>query len=121
MKKPLLVWIIAVVVMLAIAAGAYFFVAPKTDVVASPYCGTWVISSAEMEGVALEAAELGLEASITFAEDGKAVMEFDGETENSTWKEVDGNIVVDDMTFVPTDDGGLSIDDEGVMMLFTKQ
>lgn len=121
MKKTLLIWIVGIIVMVALAFGIYFFTAPKTTGAASQYCGTWVITSAEFEDTILDAEELGLEASMTIGEGGKATLAFDGEEESTTWTETEHGITVEDMTFTLVEDGRLCADDEGVMMFFTKQ
>ena len=93
----------------------------------SPYAGTWKLDGFAMEGLEMTLEDLEMSADdavIVINSDGTAEMTMDGDTYSLTWTEADGTLSLTDGTDTLNatilDDGRLSIDIEGLAMLFAK-
>lgn len=87
------------------------------------YVGVWVLTSLKASGVTLDPAKLGMEATMDIYENGTCTMVSMGETEQGTWAETEGGIVITDEDGEPlaltVTDGALAAEQDGVTMIFT--
>ena len=115
MMKKLSALLLAAVLLLS-AAGY----AEATDLL-----GDWYLNTIVMEGTSVSAADMGYEMTMSLNEDGTVHIDAMGEAEEGTWKEEGGNVVIDTeyeaMTFTVGDDGSLTVDEGGVIMIFTRE
>ena len=92
----------------------------------SEYVGTWEATKASAAGpdgnvVEMDASDIYENFTLKLKSGGKATVNLNGEeSAESAWKEVDGGIVVDDMTF-KNDGGKLVIEQSGATIVFEKQ
>ncbi|MDD6049925.1 MAG: leucine-rich repeat domain-containing protein [Clostridiales bacterium] len=84
----------------------------------APFLGTWRADTMVMEGLTLNAAEMGLVMEFTLTDDGVVAM-YDGETtEYGTWTVVDGAAYIDDTMLTLTEDGKLCTEEDGAKLFF---
>ena len=89
-----------------------------------PFSGTWYISRVDVGGgTQVNAADMGIEMTVTFSDDGTAVMTGMGQELQGTWKK-DGNSAVvtadgSEAVFTPTEEGLVGVQN-GSEMLFTR-
>ncbi len=91
---------------------------------AEDYTGSWMLTGAEIGGMQLDAAALGLEGAMTLNPDGTLAMVTNGEEETGTWTLENGAIVATDpagdvLTFVPGD-GTLSTERDGIKAIYSR-
>ena len=110
----------------AIPGGAFYFAKePTTPFSQAEYLGTWQNTAIEMGVYIIDPIASGRNFSVTLMEDGKAVFLIDGKEEEGSW----GMVAAD--TILLSDASGaakvltfandtLSIDEEGILMIFTR-
>ena len=83
-----------------------------------PFLGTWHADTMVIEGVTLNAADIGLVMELTLTDDGVAAL-FDGDSvDYGTWTFEDGAAYVDGTVLTLTEDGKLCMEEDGVIMFF---
>ena len=86
-----------------------------------PFLGTWHADTMVIEGVTLNAADIGLVMELTLTDDGVAAL-FDGDSvDYGTWTVEDGAAYVDGTVLTLTEDGKLCMEEDGVMMFFAAE
>jgi len=100
MNKRMIGFLMATVLLLSMCIGAH---AQEAG-----FLGTWYLESMAMEGVTLNAADLGMSMTMTVNENGTVEMVMFGETASYTWEMKDGAVVVemDGNAMALTLDGG---------------
>ena len=89
-----------------------------------PFSGTWYISRIDVGGgTKVNAADMGIEMTVTFSDDGTAVMTGMGQELQGTWKRDGDSAVVtadgSEAVFTPTEEGLTGVQN-GSEMLFTR-
>ena len=89
-----------------------------------PFSGTWYISRIDVGGgTKVNAADMGIEMTVTFSDDGTAVMTGMGQELQGTWKKDGDSAVVtadgSEAVFTPTEEGLTGVQN-GSEMLFTR-
>ncbi len=89
-----------------------------------PFSGTWYISRIDVGGgTQVNAADMGIEMTVTFSDDGTAVMTGMGQELQGTWKRDGDSAVVtadgSEAVFTPTEEGLTGVQN-GSEMLFTR-
>ncbi|WP_350453803.1 hypothetical protein [Slackia heliotrinireducens] len=92
----------------------------------SPYVGDWAATTAEYEGMSVDVAEVMSTFEITLNADGSVDVVVDGENATGEWEETESGVIVTDNTdesieFTDDGNGGLTIDQDGVIIHFEKQ
>ncbi|MGN0741630.1 MAG: leucine-rich repeat domain-containing protein [Candidatus Fimadaptatus sp.] len=86
----------------------------------TPFLGTWLGDTLEMDGSELSLSDFGMTMEMTIYADGTAVC-FDGEeTSYTTWTMNGDALDIEGMTVTLTDDGRLSMDEDGSRVLFVR-
>ena len=86
----------------------------------TPFLGTWLGDTLEMDGSEMSLSDFGIEMEMTINADGTAVY-FDGEeTVSSPWTMEGDALNIDGMTATITEDGRLSMDEDGSRVLFVR-
>jgi len=95
--------------------------ASATSGSAEAFIGFWNASTMEMQGMAMNAADLGMIMDLNITEDGKITM-YDGDaTEEGTWTIIDGVLdVMGEMQLTATEDGRLCMTEEGISVYFVR-
>ena len=84
------------------------------------FVGTWLGDTLEMDGSEMSLSDFGIEMEMTINADGTAVY-FDGEeTVSSPWTMEGDALNIDGMTATITEDGRLSMDEDGSRVLFVR-
>ena len=87
----------------------------------TPFLGSWIGATMEMDGMALSFSDMGMVMNLTFHEDGTAEM-YDGEESvTSTWSVVDGAAIVDGSSCILLDDGTLCVEEDGAKLIFVRE
>ena len=86
----------------------------------SQYVGEWKATTASAQGTEVDLGTLGLAVNISVREDGTIAVTAAGQTEEGTWKEIDGGISIMDLKMA---DGKLQMTEpnSGLIMNFEKQ
>lgn len=118
MKKK---FALMLVICMAIAA---MFCGCGSDNSESPYVGTWNCTEVSMEGMTLDPAMLGGDITLDLAADGTATLSFLGDSASGDWSEAENGVTLSDngiteeVTLVAGEDGSLTLDYEGMTMVF---
>ena len=94
------------------------------DMSNSKYTGNWEAKQAVASGMTLDMATLGTTMKMELKSNGKATVEFDGESGSGDWTETDTGIKItaSDGTVECTDkDGKLVMTESGVEFIFEKK
>ena len=87
--------------------------------------GAWYLTSAEVQGMTLNPADLGMSMSFDFKEDGSCDIFSNDESIVGSWSINDGVLTVADDKGIPADlsikeDGSLALDMDGGVLIFTR-
>ena len=86
----------------------------------TPFLGTWLGDTLEMDGSEMSLSDFGIEMELTIYADGTAAY-FDGEeTEYSNWTLEGDTLDIDGTKVTITEDGRLCADEDGAWMLFVR-
>ena len=116
--------ILALCLMLVLAMSIFAACGSSTDLSGSPYCGSWAGTKAEYGGLELTMEEMGMTCSLSLEANGKAAVDFDGDSETGKWEETENGILLkdssDEMELI-AEDGSLTLEMEGMKLYFEKQ
>ncbi len=88
------------------------------------YSGWWTLTGVTAAGVTLDSAKMSMEADMALYEDGTCHLYAQDEVQSGVWTVIEGGIAVtseynDTMNYLLTEDGSLTIELDGITLIFT--
>ena len=90
------------------------------------YTGLWALTGVTAAGVTVDPTALGMDMTMELHEDGTCTLIALGEEEMGAWVITEGGVAITDadavtMEMLLTEDGALTIEQDGAMMIFTRE